>query len=175
MEFVNQIVAGIIGGLILNIMPCVLPVLAFKVQGWIHQADASKAERRQDALAFLAGALATFAAFALIVTLLRASGQSIGWGMHMQNSGFVAFLVALLFAFGLNAIGVFELIGEIAQVNENTLEQGLFEPGRAARVPCHSKGSKLGFKPCLGIGPHGPDGRLEQICQQTRREQREQD
>ena len=109
MEFVNQIVAGIIGGLILNIMPCVLPVLAFKVQGWIHQADASKAERRKDALAFLAGALATFAAFALIVTLLRASGQSIGWGMHMQNSGFVAFLVALLFAFGLNAIGVFEL------------------------------------------------------------------
>ena len=123
-ELFNQIVAGLVGGLILNIMPCVLPVLAFKVQGWIHQADASHAERRKDALAFLAGALVTFAAFALVVIILRSSGQSIGWGMHMQNSGFVAFLVALLFIFGLNAIGVFEL--SFAMADGGTSQEGFW-------------------------------------------------
>ena len=109
MELLTNIGAGIIGGLILNIMPCVLPVLAFKVQGWVHQADTSQSDRRKDALAFLAGTWVTFGLFAALVTALRASGQHLGWGMHMTNSGFVAFLVALLFVFGLNAVGVFQL------------------------------------------------------------------
>ena len=109
MELLTNILAGIVGGLILNIMPCVLPVLAFKVQGWVLQTDVSAAERRKDALAFLAGALVTFGAFAALIITLRASGESIGWGMHMQNAPFVMFLVGLLFVFGLNAVGVFEL------------------------------------------------------------------
>ncbi|MEE2787712.1 MAG: thioredoxin family protein [Myxococcota bacterium] len=108
-ELLSHIGAGVVGGLILNIMPCVLPVLAFKVQGWVHQSDIAPAERRKDALAFLAGALFTFALLAGLVMVLRASGQSVGWGMQMQNAPFVGFMVALLFAFGLNAIGVFEL------------------------------------------------------------------
>ena len=109
MDLLSHIGAGIVGGLILNIMPCVLPVLAFKVQGWVHQTDVTPTERRKDALAFLAGALFTFAILAGLVIALRASGQSVGWGMQMQNGPFVAFMVALLFIFGLNALGVFEL------------------------------------------------------------------
>jgi len=108
-ELLTNVLAGIVGGLILNIMPCVLPVLAFKVQGWVMQTDISAAERRKDALAFLAGALVTFGVFAAVIISLRASGESIGWGMHMQNAPFVAFLIGLLFVFGLNAVGVFEL------------------------------------------------------------------
>ena len=104
-----NILAGIVGGLILNVMPCVLPVLAFKIQGWVYQAESESIDRRTDALVFLAGCLVTFSVFAIVITVMRTSGQTIGWGMHMQNSGFVAFLVALLFAFGLNAVGVFEL------------------------------------------------------------------
>ncbi len=109
MELLTNIGAGIIGGLILNIMPCVLPVLAFKVQGWVHQAESTQRDRRKDAMAFLAGTLVTFGLFAGMVIALRTSGQHLGWGMQMQNSGFVAFLVALLFVFGLNAVGVFQL------------------------------------------------------------------
>tara|TARA_B100001093_G_scaffold510382_1_gene576162 strand:+ start:173 stop:1444 length:1272 start_codon:yes stop_codon:yes gene_type:complete len=108
-ELLTNIVAGILGGLILNIMPCVLPVLAFKVQGWVMQSSVSTSDRRKDALAFTAGAVLTFIGFAALVISIRAAGDPLGWGIQMQNSGFVAFLVALLFAFGLNAVGVFEI------------------------------------------------------------------
>ena len=109
MELLTNVIAGILGGLILNIMPCVLPVLAFKVQGWVMQTSVSAADRRKDALAFTAGAVLTFIGFAALVISIRAAGEPLGWGIQMQNSGFVAFLVALLFAFGLNAVGVFEI------------------------------------------------------------------
>ena len=109
MELLSNIVAGILGGLILNVMPCVLPVLAFKVQGWVLQSSVSPAERRKDALAFTAGAVITFIGFAALVISIRAAGEPLGWGIQMQNAGFVGFLVALLFAFGLNAVGLFEI------------------------------------------------------------------
>ena len=75
MELLSNIVAGILGGLILNVMPCVLPVLAFKVQGWVLQSSVSPAERRKDALAFTAGAVITFIGFAALVISIRAAGE----------------------------------------------------------------------------------------------------
>ena len=109
MELLSNVVAGILGGLILNVMPCVLPVLAFKVQGWVLQSSVSPVERRKDALAFTSGAIITFIGFAALVISIRAAGEPLGWGIQMQNAGFVGFLVALLFAFGLNAVGLFEI------------------------------------------------------------------
>ncbi|MCA9544410.1 MAG: thioredoxin family protein [Myxococcales bacterium] len=107
MEFAITFLSGVAGGLILNVMPCVFPVLFFKLQSWIAHADSSASHKRVDALAYLGGSLVTFSVFAVAVIALRTSGQSLGWGMQMQNPGFVAFLVGLLFAFGLNAIDVF--------------------------------------------------------------------
>jgi thiol:disulfide interchange protein DsbD len=90
-------------------MPCVFPVLIFKVSSWIESADESAHNRRLDSLAFLLGCLLCFSAFAAAVVALRAGGQSIGWGMHMQNPIFVSGLIVLLVGFGFNCAGLFEI------------------------------------------------------------------
>ncbi len=107
MAFLESLVFGVLGGLILNVMPCVFPVLFFKLNAWIAHAESDQQHRRADALGYLAGTLTTFGVFAALVIGLRASGQSLGWGMQMQDPVFVAFLVGLLFVFALNAIDVF--------------------------------------------------------------------
>jgi thiol:disulfide interchange protein DsbD len=109
MEFLLALSFGFLGGLILNIMPCVFPVLIFKVSSWIEQADESVASRRADSLGFLVGCLLCFSVFAAAVIALRSGGQSIGWGMHMQNPIFVSGLIILLVGFGLNCAGLFEI------------------------------------------------------------------
>ncbi|MBM4290800.1 MAG: hypothetical protein FJ138_04655 [Deltaproteobacteria bacterium] len=103
--------AGVTGGLILNVMPCVLPGLFFKVQRVVQHAHegGGAARQRAEGLAFLAGSLTTFSAFALAVSLLRASGRSLGWGMQMQSPTFVALLTLVTLLFGLNAFGAFEV------------------------------------------------------------------
>lgn len=109
MDFAINLGSGVLGGLILNIMPCVFPVLFFKLSRLVEHADEAPGELRRDAAAYLGGTLAAFSAFAAGVIALKAAGETVGWGMHMQNPAFVAGLVVLLFVFGLNALGVFEL------------------------------------------------------------------
>jgi thiol:disulfide interchange protein len=109
LELLSTMGQGVLGGLVLNVMPCVFPVLFFKLNGIITHANDSARARRVDAFGYLAGTLATFAAYAAVVIALRATGRSLGWGMQMQNPTFVAAIVALLFAFGLNALGVFHI------------------------------------------------------------------
>lgn len=109
MEFLKHLGFGTLGGLILNVMPCVFPVLFFKLSRLVEHADEAPGRLRQDAVAYLAGTWVAFGAFAGFVIALKAAGETVGWGMHMQNPGFVAALVVLLFVFGLNALGVFEL------------------------------------------------------------------
>ena len=128
-ELLTNIIAGILGGLILNIMPCVLPVLAFKVQGWVMQTEVSASHRRKDAMAFTSGAVLTFIGFAILVISIRAAGEPLGWGMHMQSTGFVACLVILLYAFGLNAVGVFEISFSVGGSNAGQGLWGSFSHG----------------------------------------------
>ena len=100
--------AGILGGLILNVMPCVLPVLFFKIHGWVAQGDVDANHRRKESLAFLAGVLVCFSILAFVVEGVRQTGESMIWGEQMSNPTFVMGVVILLFLFGLNALGVFE-------------------------------------------------------------------
>lgn len=109
MDFAINLGSGVLGGLILNIMPCVFPVLFFKLSRLVEHADEAPGELRRDAAAYLGGTLAAFSGFAALVIALKTAGETVGWGMHMQNPGFVAGLVVLLFVFGLNALGVFEM------------------------------------------------------------------
>lgn len=97
------------GGVILNVMPCVLPVLTMKVFHVIEQSDQNPRHTRLHGLAYTAGIMATFLLLAIIVMALRASGERLGWGMQFQSPAFVAGMCALIFAFGLNALGVFEI------------------------------------------------------------------
>jgi thiol:disulfide interchange protein DsbD len=97
-----------LGGLILNLMPCVLPVLSLKVLSLVNEAgDRSRAWRH--GLAFTAGVLVLFWALSGSLLALRAAGHQAGWGFQLQSPGFVVFLVFLFFAIGLNLFGVFEV------------------------------------------------------------------
>lgn len=95
-----------IAGLILNIMPCVLPVLSIKALSFAHGAQSGQA-RRQGVLYF-AGVMATFMALAAVLIGLRAGGEALGWGFQLQEPWIISALALLFFVIGLNLLGVFE-------------------------------------------------------------------
>lgn len=105
------------GGLILNLMPCVLPVLSLKLLG-LAQSGESAAKARRHALWYTAGVLVAFAVVGLLALALRAAGQALGWGFQLQQPGFVAVLVYLLFAVGLSLSGVFTIGAGLAGVGQ---------------------------------------------------------
>ena len=95
-----------IAGLILNIMPCVLPVLSIKALSFAHGAQNGQA-RRQGVL-YAVGVLATFLALAGVLIALRAGGEALGWGFQLQAPWMISALALLFFVIGLNLLGVFE-------------------------------------------------------------------
>ncbi len=99
---------ALIGGLILNLMPCVFPILAMKAASLAGSAHDPR-EARRDGLAFTAGVLTTFLLLAGALLILRAGGQAIGWGFQLQSPGVIAALSLLMLAVGLNLSGVFHV------------------------------------------------------------------
>ncbi|MFG1515230.1 thioredoxin family protein, partial [Halobacteriovorax sp. ZH3_bin.1] len=97
-----------IGGLILNIMPCVLPVISLKLFGLIKHSNESRSKVLKHNLFYSLGVLATFAALALTVVGLKSSGEQIGWGFQLQSPMFVAIMVFVIFTMALNLFGLFE-------------------------------------------------------------------
>jgi thiol:disulfide interchange protein DsbD len=98
-----------LGGLILNLMPCVLPVLAIKALAVAGHASGHKGAAAREGLAYGAGAILSFLALGGAVILLRAGGAAIGWGFQLQDPRVVAGFALVMFAVGLNLSGVFEL------------------------------------------------------------------
>ncbi|NHO32693.1 protein-disulfide reductase DsbD family protein [Acetobacter fallax] len=96
-----------LGGMILNLMPCVFPVLAMKALAVVRMG--SEQARVKSALAYTAGVLATFAALGAATLIVRNAGLSAGWGFQFQSEGFVAAICWLLFAVSLGMLGIFEL------------------------------------------------------------------
>ncbi|MNH51730.1 Thiol:disulfide interchange protein DsbD precursor [compost metagenome] len=106
--FAQAALFALLGGLILNLMPCVFPILAMKAASLSRSAH-YPAEARRDGLAFLAGVLATFLILAGALLALRAGGQALGWGFQLQSPGVVAGLALLMLAVALNLSGVFHI------------------------------------------------------------------
>lgn len=98
-----------VGGLILNVMPCVFPVLSLKALAFARQGEAMAAERLRDGLAYGAGVLLSFVAFAVALLSFREAGAAVGWGFQLQSPLVVALLAAALFLVGLNLSGVFSV------------------------------------------------------------------
>lgn len=98
---------AVLGGLILNIMPCVFPVLAMKAAS-LARVAAEPRQARMDGLAFGLGVLATFAVMAVALLVLRAGGQALGWGFQLQSPLASALLALLMLAVALNLAGLFE-------------------------------------------------------------------
>ena len=95
-----------LGGLILNVMPCVLPILAMKALALARHADAGA---RAESFAYAVGAVVTFALFGMAIVLLRETGTAVGWGFQLQEPLAVAGFALLMFAVGLNLSGLFEV------------------------------------------------------------------
>ena len=107
-ELITYLGAAFLGGIILNIMPCVLPVLTMKVFHIVERGAEDPAGNRRHGLAYSAGVIVSFIVFASGVIAIRASGDLVGWGMQFQNPAFVATLTVLMVILALNALGVFE-------------------------------------------------------------------
>ena len=136
---------ALIGGLILNVMPCVLPVISLKIFGFVSDAGEHPEKAFRLALAFSAGILSCFAILAVIVSIFRAVGAEVGWGFQFQDYRFVLGIACLVFAFALNLFGVFELTvsaratGGLAKLAAGSGYGGAFFQGAFATIlatPC---------------------------------------
>ena len=132
-----------LGGLILNIMPCVLPVLSLKVFSLLKHAGQTRSDALRHGLAYTAGVMLSFIALAGALFIFRALGERIGWGFQLQSPGFVVVLSAVFFLFGLNLMGVFELGGRLVGADNKVARRkdvlGSFAMGVLAAVvgaPC---------------------------------------
>ena len=103
---------ALLGGMLLNLMPCVFPILSLKVIGFATHDD-RKATLHREAGAFAAGVVITFVALGLLLSALRAAGEQLGWGFQLQSPSVVTALAILFFVLALNLSGVFEF-GQLA-------------------------------------------------------------
>lgn len=162
-HWLRILLLALLGGVILNGMPCVLPVLAIKVVAIADMAHREAHEVRLHGLAYTGGILASMGLLAGLVVGLRAAGHAVGWGFQFQEPLFVAGISALVVAFALNLFGVYEIElgqGRLASVGQDAtgLRRSVFE-GLLAVVlatPCTAPflGTAVGFafaSPAVGI------------------------
>lgn len=152
-----------LGGLILNLMPCVFPVLSIKIVGFVRNAGGDAALIRKQGWVYFAGVVGSFLAIAAVLMTLRSGGEALGWGFQLQSPVFVGFLIYLIFMVGLNLMGVFEF-GGFSNVGGELVYQkgvsGAFWSGVLAVLiasPCTGPfmGAALGFAlaqpPAIGL------------------------
>ncbi len=141
--FIGTLALAFVGGLILNLMPCVFPVLGIKILGFVNQAGSDRKKVTLHGLVFTSGVLLSFWVLAGILAVLRAGGSQLGWGFQLQSPTFVFGLAVAMLAFALNMSGVFEFgltatgIGSGLQSKSGLL--GSFLTGALATVaatPC---------------------------------------
>ncbi|HCT3346334.1 TPA: thioredoxin family protein [Citrobacter koseri] len=96
------------GGLILNLMPCVLPVLGMKLGSILLVEEKSRQRIRRQFLASVAGIIASFMALAMLMTVLRLTHQALGWGIQFQSPWFIGFMVLVMLIFSASLFGLFE-------------------------------------------------------------------
>ncbi len=108
-NLVAMILFALLGGLILNLMPCVLPVIALKSISFIKHGGGTPSGVRLSFLATSAGIIFSFLVMAGIIIALKDFGMSVGWGVQFQNPIFLSFLIAILVLFSLNLLGFYEI------------------------------------------------------------------
>lgn len=147
---------GFLGGFILNLMPCVLPVISLKIFGFMRQAGDSRAEILKHGLAFTAGIFLWFLGLAAVIIALKSAGHEVTWAFQFQNPWFNFVIGAVVFLFALNLFGVFEIVlpgraaQGIAEAGSHGGLTGSFAQGILATLlatPCTAPflGTALGF------------------------------
>jgi thiol:disulfide interchange protein/DsbC/DsbD-like thiol-disulfide interchange protein len=140
------------GGILLNLMPCVFPMIGLKVLGFAKEAGASRRTVVLNGLLYSAGVIASFLVLALLIIGLKSGGSSYGWGFQMQSPGFVLGTCVLMIVLGLSLAGVFEIGTSLGGVSAGDGEgrTATFLSGVLATVvatPCTAPGlgAALGF------------------------------
>ena len=161
-SFIAALGMAFVGGFILNIMPCVLPVLTLKLYSLVGQQDISNRDRQVAGLAYSGGIVASFLALAVGVLVIKSiTGADVGWGFQFQYPAYVAALATIVFVFGLSLFGVFEIPAIGAnQASEASAKEGLagyFLTGVFATLlatPCSAPflGTGMGFALSLPAG-----------------------
>ena len=150
----TALVFAFLGGLILNIMPCVLPVLSIKILGFVREAGANQQRLAYHGLSYTAGVLSCFTVIAAVLLALRASGESLGWGFQLQSPVLVTLLTYLMLLVGLNLAGVFSVGGKLMNTGHSLTGisglPGTFATGVLAAIvasPCTAPfmGAALGY------------------------------
>ena len=104
-----MLLSAFLGGVILNLMPCVFPILSMKLLSLLKSSEQNAGEVRRQNFAYVFGVLISFLAVGLLLSSLRSAGQLVGWGFQLQSPVFLAFLCWLFFVLSLNLFGVFEI------------------------------------------------------------------
>ncbi|MCF3651576.1 protein-disulfide reductase DsbD family protein [Synoicihabitans lomoniglobus] len=107
-NLLGTLALAFIGGLILNLMPCVFPVLGIKILGFVNQAGSDRRKVALHGWVFTLGVLASFWSLAGLLAVLRAGGDNLGWGFQLQSAPFVFVLAAVMLIFAMAMSGVFE-------------------------------------------------------------------
>lgn len=148
------ILFALLGGLLLNLMPCVFPILSIKALSVLQMAGERRRHLRNLGWAYTLGILVSFWALVGTLVVLRLGGRHIGWGFQLQSPHFVFVLACILFVFGLNLLGVFEIYGAFVSVGDGLTRRsgltGAFFTGVLATVvatPCTAPfmGAAVGF------------------------------
>lgn len=107
-SLIFYLIFAFIGGLILNVMPCVLPVISLKLFGLISQREDNPKRIFFHNIFYSLGVIFTFICMASVIVIIKQSGSSVGWGFHMQSPQFVAIMCLVVFIFAFNLFGLFE-------------------------------------------------------------------
>ncbi|MFP4312998.1 MAG: protein-disulfide reductase DsbD family protein [Alphaproteobacteria bacterium] len=122
----TAIILAVLGGLILNLMPCVFPVLSLKALSLVKISEKDASLARLHGLSYTAGIILSFLLIAAVLIILQAGGQHIGWGFQLQNPVIISLLAYLLFVIGLNLAGFFEISNTFGNAGQKlTQGQGL--------------------------------------------------
>ena len=117
-----------VGGLLLNVMPCVLPVLSIKALSLVKQGGEDRKQILISSLLYTAGVIISLLALAVIIIIIKASGEQVGWGFQFQNRGFVIVLLTVIFVFALSLFEVFTISAPVmktgAPMNRNSGSAG---------------------------------------------------
>jgi thiol:disulfide interchange protein DsbD len=154
--FLTFLLFGFVGGFILNLMPCVLPVISLKIFGFIQQAGQSRQKILRSGIAFAAGIFAWFIGLALLLIALKGAGHQVTWAVQFTNPYFVLFMSVVVLVFALNLFGVFEislpqsatrgLLDATARQGEaGSFFQGVFATILATPCTAPFLGTALGF------------------------------
>ena len=120
----GAIIGAFLGGLVLNLMPCVFPIISMKALSLTKTAHGEKSAVRREAHFYTLGVLATFMLLTLVLLALKAAGTEIGWGFQLQSPIVVGLLAVLLFAIGLNLLGLFEFGTSFQNTGSSLVSKG---------------------------------------------------